>query len=209
LALRASWISITAAAAALVLAGCGSGGAKTVTTVTATATVTQTVSVGGNASSAQRPVPITTSPTERPNGIGARYRNVGAVVTITAAHTARSIVLDGRTVNAGAGAKYVILGSKVLNDAKTSFDLTCSYDVANKLVDDQQREFDTIENLYEIPGNPECNHELQPGFSEKMIWIYRVPANAKISGWTFADISDPANMGTDKYTLIPLTVPGS
>ena len=58
-------------------------------------------------------------------------------------------------------------------------------------------------------GNPECNASLQPGFSSKMTWDFRVPSGTRVTGWEFADINDPANLGNDNYTTIPLVIRGS
>ena len=73
----------------------------------------------------------------------------------------------------------------------------------NKLVDLAGRQFDSIENLYDVAGNPECNDDLQPGFSANMQWVYRVPAGTKITGWAFADATDFGSIV--EPTLIPFS----
>ena len=78
----------------------------------------------------------------------------------------------------------------VVNNAKTSLDLTCSLPVNTKLVDDQERQFDPIDDLYKLKGNPECNDQLQPGFESDMTWLYRVPSTANVVGWAFQDLTD-------------------
>ncbi|MFD5514458.1 hypothetical protein [Streptomyces sp. NPDC127066] len=67
------------------------------------------------------------------------------------------------------------LKTMVKNEGKTSMDLTCSLPIANAFVDDQDRRFDTIDDLYDVVGNPECNVQLQPGFKYGMQFVYRVP----------------------------------
>jgi hypothetical protein len=47
-------------------------------------------------------------------------------------------------------------------------------------VDDRDRRFDPINELYKFKGNLECNKQLQPGFEEDMAYVYLVPADAKI-----------------------------
>ena len=137
--------------------------------------------------------------------VGDEARNGGAVVKITKVREVGAITLDGATKKAGAGAKYVILETVVFNDTKASMDLTCSLPIVNNLVDDQGRRFDTIEDLYEIPGNPECNAELQPGFKDEMQFVYRVPKEAKIATWEFSEF----NLSSDpEPSIIQLTSSG-
>ena len=91
---------------------------------------------------------------------------------------------------AGDDAKFVVVQTHVVNNAKTSLDLTCSFPVSTKLVDDQERQFDPIDDLYKLEGNPECNDQLQPGFESDMTWVYRVPSTANVVGWAFQDFTD-------------------
>jgi hypothetical protein len=73
--------------------------------------------------------------------------------------------------------------------------MTCGYPIANKLWDSQRRQFDAVKSLYELPGNPECNANLQPGFSSKMTYVYEIPQDAVIAFFGFAD--DSINFGSD------------
>lgn len=93
-------------------------------------------------------------------------------------------------VPADPGAKYITLQTRVFNDGKHSIDLTCGCPVLTHVIDKRARKFDSIDKLYQIPGNPECNANLQPGFESDMTWIYRVSADAEIVGFAFEDISD-------------------
>ncbi|MFD9216479.1 hypothetical protein ACFVY9_25950 [Streptomyces sp. NPDC059544] len=78
-------------------------------------------------------------------------------------------------------------------------DLTCSLPIINALIDDQGRRFDTIDDLSDIPGNPECNEALQPGFKDKMKFVYLVPKDAKVVLWEFQEYDLEAS-------LVPSTV---
>ena len=98
---------------------------------------------------------------------------------------------------AGEGAKFVVVDTHVTNNAKTSLDLTCSLPVQTAVADDQQRNFDAIDDLYKLRGNPECNNQLQPGFESDMTWVYRVPVTAKIVRWGFQDFTDVSVPPTD------------
>lgn len=129
----------------------------------------------------------TQAPTEAEFKVGEEARNRGTVVTIKKVREANSITFDGAVKQAGADAKYVILETVVRNETKASMDLTCSLPIVNALIDDQDRRFDTIEDLDYVPGNPECNAELQPGFKDDMKFVYRVPKDAKIVLWEFEE----------------------
>ncbi|GHB88619.1 hypothetical protein GCM10010306_099640 [Streptomyces umbrinus] len=137
----------------------------------------------------------TEAPTEAEFKVGEEARNRGTVVTIKKVREANSITFNGAAKQAGADAKYVILESVVRNETKASMDLTCSLPIVNALIDDQDRRFDTIEDLDYVPGNPECNAQLQPGFKDEMKFVYRVPKDANIVLWEFEEYdleTDPA-----------------
>lgn len=95
---------------------------------------------------------------------------------------------ENKTLKPREGAKFVRVDADVLNNTKAGIDLTCSYPVAAKVVDSKDRQFDPVEELYKIDGNPECNDLLQPGFTSKMSWIYEVPIDADIIGFAFRDV---------------------
>ncbi|MFC9529056.1 hypothetical protein ACFT38_00660 [Streptomyces sp. NPDC056975] len=128
-------------------------------------------------------------PTEQETGFkaGDEASSGGAVVKITKVTASDSITLAGAQKKAGADAKYVTLKTIVTNETKRSMDLTCSLPVSNALIDDQGRRFDTIEDIYDVAGNPECNAQLQPGFEDEMLWVYRVPKDAKVASWEFSE----------------------
>ncbi|MGP3999313.1 hypothetical protein [Streptomyces sp. 8N706] len=119
--------------------------------------------------------------------VGEEARNGGAVVKISRIHEVDGITMDGGTKRAGAEEKYVGLEVVVFNDTKASMDLTCSLPIANSLIDDQGRRYDAIGDLYEIPGNPECNEQLRPGSKDEMVFAYRVPKGATITAWEFSE----------------------
>ncbi|MFH9816290.1 hypothetical protein [Streptomyces sp. NPDC017230] len=134
--------------------------------------------------------------------VGEQSRNGGAVVKVTKVAEADTIVLAGARKSAGADAKYVVLKTVVSNEGKASMDLTCSLPIVNALIDDQGRRFDTIEDLYDVAGNPECNAQLQPGFDDEMQFVYRVPKDTVVTTWEFSEY-DLENEVTP--TLINLT----
>lgn len=136
-------------------------------------------------------------------GIGKKYTERGITAVVTAATLTRSIHLNGATKTAGRGAAFAVIATKITNHAKTGLDLTCSYDVANKLINAEDQEYGSIDELYNYPGNPACNAALEPGFREKMIWVYRVPTGTHIVGWGFSDDTS-LDYASDPLTLVPL-----
>lgn len=121
--------------------------------------------------------------------------NGGIKLTITGVSQPADIPRSGGNIQPRPGAKVIRVDTTVENVGQKSIDLTCSYPIANKIYDSNKRAFDTVDNLYDIPGNPECNADLQPGFSSPMSYVYEVPADANIEFFGFAD-SD-VNYGAD------------
>jgi hypothetical protein len=156
------------------------------------------------------------SPSAVEHSIGLTYRHLGIVITLLDAAWSYSVYLNNsgyragsrraiyERVDAGSGAKFIIVATRVLNDAKCSLDLTCSYPIKNHLIDERNRPFDSIGKLYRFRGNPECNDHLQPGFTADMTWVYRVPLDAVISAFEFEDITEFSRKRTVEPTRIPL-----
>lgn len=149
---------------------------------TVTVTVTAEAAPEADTAEAEDTAPSTV---ETDFKVGDKANNGGAIVKITKVLESDTITLAGAQKKAGAGAKYVTLKTVVTNETKASMDLTCSLPLVNALIDDQDRRFDTIENLYEVAGNPECNAQLQPGFKDEMQFVYRVPKDTKPTVWEF------------------------
>jgi hypothetical protein len=160
--------------------------------------------------------PFTTPPA---NQVGQQVSNGGITLTVTSAESAPSIRLNESNFRpgsgyetytdtpAGPGAKYVIIKTHIVNNAKTSLDLTCGYPIKTVLVDEQQRNFDPIQDLYKVEGNPECNSQLQPGFDSDMTYPYRVPESTHVRGWAFVDETEM--LGNTNATKVLLQVPGA
>lgn len=169
------------AVAGLMLTGCGSSDSKTeaapestTTTVAAPRTTTAAPTVSGKFD----PAPGTP-------GIGEAVTNGGAKITVNSVTSTPTIssrpgMIRGEFApkDARAGGQFIVVDATVENVGKVSMDLTCGYPIANKLIDDEKRQFDTIEDLHRVEGNPECNAGLQPGFSSEMKWIYEIPTTA-------------------------------
>lgn len=149
--------------------------------------------------------------------VGQTVTNRGVTLTVTGAQVTEVIELNKSNYAPGsgyetytptppdAGGKFIVVQTHIVNNAQVSMDLTCSYPIATVLVDVQDRQFDPIDSLHELRGNPECNDQLQPGFEADMTYVYMVPASAEIAGFAFADVTDFSNPNND-YTAVRLSV---
>jgi hypothetical protein len=172
---------VIAAAAVMVggLLGCG-GSTKT---VTETIESEKTTDAGGEV-----------TPSEEPQDAAANTRSAeagGIEVTISNAGARPSF---GQMNKAPQGGHYVYVETDVLNESAEGIDLTCSDPLEVKLAGAEGRRYDPVEELWEVPGNPECNEQLQPGFSHRMTWVFLVPPRAEpdelqVNLWT--DHEDP------------------
>lgn len=165
------------------------------------------------------PVPNAVTPALPINQVGQQFTNLGATVTVTMVRSVSSIELNesnfrpgsGREsytdTPAGSGASYVIVKADVVNNAKKSMDLTCGLPIRTVLIDDQDRNFDPIQGLYKVKGNPECNEALQPGFATGMTWVYRVPTDTHVLGWAFEDTTDLSTIGHNEPMVVRIQVP--
>ncbi|MDX3528046.1 hypothetical protein P1P75_16785 [Streptomyces sp. ID05-39B] len=187
-------IAAAIVATGIAISGSGDDAATPQPTVTVTETVEPEAAVEEDAAAA-------TDQTADAQ-VGEEARNAGAVVKVTKVLEADTVTFAGARKSAGADAKYVILKTVVSNEGKASMDLTCSLPIVNALIDDQDRRFDTIEDLYDVAGNPECNAQLQPGFDDEMQFVYRVPKDAVVTTWEFSEY-DLENEVTP--TLVDLT----
>jgi CheY-like chemotaxis protein len=183
-------LAALAVVALLALAGCGAAPRSSGVTSSAAPAPTTT-----------RPAP-TTSPAPPIAAVGDTVTNGGVAVTVLSAGPVDTVELNESGFQAGSGyeeytvtepdpgGRFVAVQTHIVNNGRVSLDLTCSLPIDTILVDAQQREFDPIDSLHQLRGNPECNYQLQPGFESDMTYVYMVPESAAITGWVFADISE-------------------
>ncbi|MFF3766375.1 DUF4352 domain-containing protein [Streptomyces sp. NPDC001922] len=119
--------------------------------------------------------------------VGENARNGNLIVKVRGVYEADAIAVVGGTKSPGAGARYVGVEIVVRNGTKAALGLTCPPHIADSLVDDRGRRYDVIDDLDEIPGNPQCGERLRPGAKKAMVLAYRVPKSAKIAAWEFSD----------------------
>ena len=151
-------------------------------------------------------VPPTQTTHEVPpaGGISQTVVNGGITLTVDTVSQPPTIERNRKgTVAPQPGAKFVQVETTIKNTGNKSVDLTCGYPIANKLWDAGKRQFDTVDALYELPGNPGCTDNLQPGFSSKMSYVYEVPQDAVAEFFGFADSDVNYGSNTSFISLTP------
>lgn len=195
---------LAAVVCAALLAACSSSPTTSAATTTTTATTP--------------PAQPTTSAQPAAAVVGQIVTNKGVTLTVTKVSSPATIDMNesGSIQGSGyekytkkspqAGGKFVQVDTHIVNDAQVSMDLTCSLPVLTKLVDSRQRNFDPIDDLYKLRGNPECNKQLQPGFESDMTWVYEIPTSAVVAGFAFKDLTDMSNAASSTWGTVAFTV---
>lgn len=174
------------------------------------------VSCSSEEAAPSSPTPVgastTTSPAVKLPGLGEAVVADGVTLTVVdlSESTTTPFLENGVKAEAAAtetrtaepGAKFVSVTTEVENTGPDSWDLTCGFAVQAKLFDAEDRQYDPVENLDRVPGNPECNDHLNPGMKDQMTWIYEVPEATKDEKFGFAD----PETHYDDFTFIDLTV---
>ncbi|NIL77574.1 DUF4352 domain-containing protein [Rhodococcus sp. B10] len=194
---------IVGAAAAILLAGCSSNeepAAAEQTTQDSTTASATTTAATTTASEEGGDYPI----------IGEEARSEGIVITVHSVIESPTISFNDSGYSgsyaeftqkpARAGGKFFVVDTTVLNDGLEPIDLTCSFPIQNTLTTDGQRQYTTVDEQYNIEGNPGCNDMLQPGFDSPMKFVYEVPAAAQAVAFGFADSKN----AYDKPTYVEL-----
>lgn len=209
--------TMLAASLAVALSGCaGTEGAPAEATVTVTETVTASPSPEESENTSESassepaesadssPSPEAAEDSSMPDVslVGETATHAGVTLTVNEATASPTVSLNKSGYRAGSGyesytatpadegGRYVIVKTTIKNTGRESMDLTCSWPINIKVLDDEMREFDTIDSLHEVQGNPECNAQLQPGFSDDVTYVFMVPKSAKIVGLYFQDTND-------------------
>ncbi|TQM11155.1 DUF4352 domain-containing protein [Pseudonocardia kunmingensis] len=153
------------------------------------------------------PVAPTLPAEEASAEVGQAVSNGGITLTVTGARVVESVEMNESNFRPGSGyetytetrpqqgAKFVMIQTRIFNSGKSSVDLTCSWPVDAKLIDALDREFDPIDDLYKLKGNPECNYQLQPGFEAEMTYVHLVPEAATITAWSFRGTAELGSTG--------------
>lgn len=100
-------------------------------------------------------------------------------------------VIYPEEVTARPGGTFVTVRTTMDNTGSRAWDLVCGHEVRVQLVDDLNRRHERVERLHDIPGNPECDDNLNPGFSTTMTWIFEVPEDVVPAKLAFGDTEHP------------------
>lgn len=194
------------------LSACSGAPEASTATVTVTATATATAEPEGETSA--EPAAESTADAEAQAGeVGEAVDHAGARLTVNSAEDSDTLSRNDSNYRQGSGyesytevpaddgGRFIVLEATVENIGKESMDLTCSWPINIKVVDMDGREFDTVDNLYELKNNPECNAQLQPGFSDEITYAFMVPEESEIIGVYFQDTNSlNANVGAVRFT---------
>ncbi|AIK86346.1 hypothetical protein CGLAR1_14240 [Corynebacterium glutamicum] len=90
-------------------------------------------------------------------------------------------------LDAPEGGRFTTVTTTVNNTGLVSWDLTCGFALQAHVFSDKDQRFDPIDDLDRIPGNPECNDSINPGFDATMIWSFAVADGVEITHFGFAD----------------------
>ncbi len=127
-------------------------------------------------------------------GVGEPVKAPGFVMTINQFKDVPTLTVNETSYQSGSGfetwtqkkpargGRFVVLETTVKNNATESMDLTCSFPIDIRVFNLDSQEYDPVEELYEMQGNPECNAQLQPGFKSKMTYAFMVPKSSEIIG---------------------------
>lgn len=206
------------------LTSCESGASSKPATVTVTATETASGTAETPASeSTQAPseaAQVTGDVADDGNssdGIaGQKLVNGGITLTVTKVEIAETIPMNRSGYEAGdvaakitherpeKGGKFLRVDTLVENTSNVSKDLTCSWMIEAKAIDSQKREFDEIDDLFDLENNPQCGESLQPGLKAEMSYVYLLPENAEATGFKLRELNDQTET---EYTTITFDQP--
>lgn len=90
-------------------------------------------------------------------------------------------------LDAPSGGRFVTVSTSVKNTGLAPWDLTCSFALQAHIFGADGQQFEPVNELSRILGNPECSDDINPGFESVMIWAFAVPTETKITRFGFAD----------------------
>ena len=134
-----------------------------------------------------------------PSRVGQPATNVGVAVTVNSVTAVPTIALNQSGYRpgsgydtytdtpAGAGDKYVMVSTHIVNSESKPMDVSCGVPLKTFAVDDQGHQYPPMDQLFKFKGNPQCDEAIEPGQAADMTWIYRVPAAAHMVSWQFQE----------------------
>lgn len=103
--------------------------------------------------------------------------------------------------NQSDGGKFITVNTIVTNTSRGSINFTCGFGVQAHLFNKDGQRYDPIQDLYRVPGNPQCNDSLNPGFSIEISWSFEIPESMKATEFGFAN----PETNYDDLTLVDVT----
>lgn len=143
--------------------------------------------------------------------IGQKLVNGGVAITIAKAGIVETIPMNRSGYAQGdamatitdekaeKGGKFLRVDTRVENMSSASMDVACDWQTVTKAVDSQKREFDVIDDIFDLEKNPSCMNKLQPGLAVDMSYVYLVPEDAAITSFKFRNSPDGEE---SEYTTI-------
>lgn len=127
----------------------------------------------------------------------------GVTITIDSAFTTDSVEMESLDRPSGdiqpemsrEDGIFVVVETTIKNESGADMDITCASTgstVYAEISTNQEAVYQPIRDLFLIPGNPECNHNLGSGFDAPMTWVFQIPkdATAERFGFTHSELGD-------------------
>lgn len=127
----------------------------------------------------------------------------GVTITIDSAFTTNSVEMESLDRPSGdiqpevsrEDGIFVVVETTIKNESGADMDITCASTgstVYAEISTNQEAVYQPIRDLFLIPGNPECNHNLGSGFDAPMTWVFQIPkdATAERFGFTHSELGD-------------------
>lgn len=185
-----------------VLAGCGDDETPTVAKTTPSPAATATPTPAATPDPTPEPTPDDqVGETVTSGGIKLRVLDFRASRTIKYQGGVQSSVTpdaNPKTVKAPQGGRYFFVRTRLENDTKGAIDITCSYEIVATALDAEDREYQPVDELFQLRGNPRCNDKVQPGFKTTMTWAFLIPKGARVDRFTFQDVTEALESGTEE-----------
>ncbi|BAU95015.1 hypothetical protein N24_0753 [Corynebacterium suranareeae] len=135
----------------------------------------------------------------------------GVTITINSAFTTNSVEMESLDRPSGdiqpemsrEDGIFVVIETTLKNESGADMDITCAHTgstVHAEISTNQEAVYQPIRDLFLIPGNPECNHNLGSGFDAPMTWVFQIPKDATAEQFGFTH----SELGEGKLTWIEL-----
>ncbi|MFT8705371.1 hypothetical protein [Bifidobacterium aquikefiricola] len=101
-----------------------------------------------------------------------------------------------------AGTKYWVARVEITNSGKKSIDLTCGYPLSINAISAEQQEYDRVDSLYQVEGNPGCSSSLQPEMTAQVAYPFMIPADTHIVGIVWRGVDPESSTQSEESYFI-------